>query len=75
MDEKISKFDQKFSEMEEQKMPDLKDQKIIDVVKLNAYLHAEIIPVAAKNANYYDHVAVESRALQNMPNHTIKVGA
>nr|GEV41637.1 SWEET sugar transporter [Tanacetum cinerariifolium] len=74
MDEKISKFDQKISEMEEQKMPELKDQKIIDVVKLNAYLHAEILPVAAKNANNFDH-GVESQVLQNMPNHTIKVGA
>nr|GEY08735.1 SWEET sugar transporter [Tanacetum cinerariifolium] len=75
MDEKISKFDQKISEMEEQKTPELKDQKIIDLVKLNAYLHAEILPVAAKNANNYGHVAVESQVLQNMPNHTIKVGA
>ena len=69
IDEKISKFDQKITEMEEQKMPELKDQKIIDVVKLNAYLHA------AKNANNFDHAAVESQVLQNMPNHTIKVGA
>ncbi|GKB55898.1 SWEET sugar transporter [Tanacetum coccineum] len=60
IDEKISKFDQKISEMEEQKMSKLKDQKIVNVVKLNAYLHAEILPVAAKNANNYDHVAFKS---------------
>ncbi|XP_076938890.1 bidirectional sugar transporter SWEET14-like [Bidens hawaiensis] len=60
----------------EQKIPELiKDQKVIDVVKLNAYMQAEILPVVAKNAHKLDHAAPDPQAFHNIPNHTIEVGA
>ncbi|KAM0060120.1 putative SWEET sugar transporter [Helianthus debilis subsp. tardiflorus] len=74
MDEKISKLEAKITEMEEQKVPG-HDQKSIDVVKLEALLHAEILPAVAKNPSNFDQVALEAQALGNMPTHTIKVGA
>ncbi|KAF5757969.1 putative SWEET sugar transporter [Helianthus annuus] len=75
IDEKISKLEVKITEMEEQKVPGLTDQKSIDVVKLEALLNTEDLPVVAKNTHNFDHVAVEAQALGNMPTHTIKVGA
>nr|XP_043614880.1 bidirectional sugar transporter NEC1-like [Erigeron canadensis] len=77
-DEKTSKYEEKIAEMEEQKNPKLKDQKVIDVEKLNNLLHTEILPAAvAKNPDHnFDHVViVEPQVLQTMPIHTIKVGA
>ncbi|KAM0060122.1 putative SWEET sugar transporter [Helianthus debilis subsp. tardiflorus] len=75
IDEKISKLEVKITEMEEQKVPGLTDQKSIDVVKLEALLNTEVLPVVTKNPHNFDHVAVEAQALGNMPSHTIKVGA
>ncbi|KVI06163.1 bidirectional sugar transporter SWEET10-like [Cynara cardunculus var. scolymus] len=78
-DEKISNFEAKISEMEEQKLPEYKNQKITDVVKLETLIHSDILPVAAKlNKNGCDqagHVAVEPKAASYVPNHTIEVAA
>ncbi|KAJ0440522.1 putative SWEET sugar transporter [Helianthus annuus] len=59
----------------EQKIPEFKDQKVIDVVKLNALMQAEILPVVSKNAHKLDHAAPEPQALHKTQNHTIEVGA
>ncbi|KAJ9536020.1 hypothetical protein OSB04_un000813 [Centaurea solstitialis] len=76
IDEKISNFDEKISEMEEQRIPDFKDTKSIDVIKLKGMMPVEILPGAGKYAQNANHVVVvEPRDLQNMPNHTIQVGA
>lgn len=67
---------EKSIDIEEQKIPELiKDQKVIDVVKLNAYMQAEILPVVAKNAHKLDNATLEPQAFHNIPNHTIEVGA
>ncbi|XP_076960921.1 bidirectional sugar transporter SWEET14-like [Bidens hawaiensis] len=67
---------EKSVDLGEQKIPELiKDQKVIDVVKLNAYMQAEILPVVAKNAHKLDHATPEPQAFHNIPNHTIEVGA
>ncbi|KAL8217481.1 hypothetical protein R6Q57_020854 [Mikania cordata] len=66
------------TEIGDQKIPELKDQKAIDVAKLNAFLQLEILPVVAKNARMFDHNAAvpEPQAdLHRMPSHTIDVGA
>lgn len=73
--EKISTFEAKISEMEEQKIPELKDHKIIDIVKPGTLKHSDILPVVAKsNKNGYD-VAVEPQVPFNVPNHIIEVTA
>ncbi|KAJ9536137.1 hypothetical protein OSB04_un000691 [Centaurea solstitialis] len=73
IDEKISKFDEKISEMEEQRIPDFKDTKSIDVIKLTGMMPVEILPGAGKYAQNANHVVVvEPRDLQNMPNYTIQ---
>ncbi|KAI3777682.1 hypothetical protein L1987_47483 [Smallanthus sonchifolius] len=60
----------------EQKTPEFKGQKVVDIVlKLNDFKHADILPVVAKNAHKFDHVATEPQALHKMPNHIIEVGA
>ncbi|KAJ0639200.1 putative SWEET sugar transporter [Helianthus annuus] len=59
----------------ELKVPEFKDQKVIDVVKLNALMQAEILPVVSKNAHKLDHAAPEPQALHKTQNHTIEVGA
>ncbi|KAM0060119.1 putative SWEET sugar transporter [Helianthus debilis subsp. tardiflorus] len=59
----------------EQKVLEFKDQKVIDVVKLNALMQAEILPVVSKNAHKLDHAAPEPQALHKTQNHTIEVGA
>ncbi|KAI7732191.1 hypothetical protein M8C21_033204 [Ambrosia artemisiifolia] len=59
----------------EQTIPEFKDQKVIDVVKLNALMQAEMHPVVAKNAHKFDHAAREPQDLHKLPNHTIEVGA
>ncbi|KAJ0458660.1 putative SWEET sugar transporter [Helianthus annuus] len=59
----------------ELKVPEFKDQKVIDVVKLNALMQAEILPVVSKNAHKLDHAALEPQALHKTQNHTIEVGA
>ncbi|KAJ0436383.1 putative SWEET sugar transporter [Helianthus annuus] len=59
----------------EQKIPEFKDQKVIDVVKLNALMQAEILPVVSKKAHKLDHAAPEPQALHKTQNHTIEVGA
>ncbi|KAK1422400.1 hypothetical protein QVD17_25497 [Tagetes erecta] len=63
------------TEMGDQKIPEFKDQKVIDVVKLNALINAEMLPVVAKNTHKFDHAALEPQAIHKMPNHTIEVGA
>ncbi|XP_071710049.1 bidirectional sugar transporter NEC1-like [Rutidosis leptorrhynchoides] len=68
-------FEQKIYEMEPQKIAEVKDQKVIDVVKLNALLQAETLSVAAKKPHTFDHVAVEPQVVRDMPIHTINVGA
>lgn len=73
IDEKISNIGVKNTEMEEQEVPEFKDQKIIAVVQLNALMCAEILP--AKNALKFDHAAREPQSILNMPNHTIQVEA
>ncbi|KAI3759526.1 hypothetical protein L6452_07410 [Arctium lappa] len=76
---KLSNYEAKISEMEEQKIPEYKNQKIMDVVKLDTLMHSDILPVDAKlNKNGCDHaghVAVEPKAPSYMPNHTIEVAA
>ncbi|KAI3785902.1 hypothetical protein L1987_45028 [Smallanthus sonchifolius] len=72
-DEKISSFDAKITETE-QKIPEFKDEKIIDVVKLEKLMASDVLPVTAKlQKNGYgdDKPQVPS----NMPNHIIEVAA
>ncbi|KAK1433954.1 hypothetical protein QVD17_10872 [Tagetes erecta] len=73
IDEKIPTFDAKTSEME-QKIPEFKDQKIIDVVKLETLMQSER---AKLHKNGYDvaHEDAKPQVPSNVPNHTIEVTA
>lgn len=72
-DEKVSALEIKNIETEEQKVPQKKDQEIIDVAKLSALMCS--IPVIAKlnenNNDVDDRLGVELQ----VPNHTIEVAA
>lgn len=73
-DEKISTFDAKISEMEEQRIPEFKDQKIINAVKLDTFIHSDVLPVVANlEKDRYDscHKAADPQELFNVPKHTI----
>ncbi|PWA35965.1 SWEET sugar transporter [Artemisia annua] len=76
IDEKISDFEEKISEMEEQKISNLKDQKMPDVEKLNALTCSAILPIVAKRkGKEHDdvHVVIESEVRPIVLNHNIKV--
>ncbi|KAI3759527.1 hypothetical protein L6452_07412 [Arctium lappa] len=71
--EKISGFEEKINEMEEQKVLEIKDHKIVDIVKLDNLMHYDIIPGVGKmnkNKDVLDHMDVQPRSL---PNCTIEV--
>lgn len=73
INEKLSGSEEKISEMEKQRVPEINNHKIIDVMKLNPIMCSDVLPVVAKsnkNKNVSTCVAVES---QTMPNHTIEV--
>lgn len=75
IDEKISSFEEKISEMEEQKISNLKDQKMPDVEKLNALTCSDILPVVTKlKEKEHDavHVVIESEVRPIVLNHNIK---
>ncbi|KAF5757955.1 putative SWEET sugar transporter [Helianthus annuus] len=74
-DKPITNIEEIITKNGEQKIPEFKDQKVIDVVKLNALMQAEILPVVSKNAHKLDHAALEPQALHKTQNHTIEVGA
>ncbi|KVI06159.1 bidirectional sugar transporter NEC1-like [Cynara cardunculus var. scolymus] len=76
IDEKISKFEEKITAMEVQRIPEFKDTKSIDVVELKGMMPAEILSGVGKYADNANHAVVNPQALRNMPNHmTIEVGA
>ncbi|GKE12661.1 SWEET sugar transporter [Tanacetum coccineum] len=73
-DEKMSRFDAKMSEMEEQRIPEFKDQKSSNNVKLDTLIHSDVLPVVANlDKSRYNacHKAAEPQALFNVPKHTI----
>ncbi|MFS7971425.1 putative SWEET sugar transporter [Helianthus anomalus] len=74
-DEKITTSEAKNSEMEQQ-IPEFKDQKIIDVVKLETLMHSDI-PTPKLHKNGYDagHGDDKPKDPSNVPNHTIEVKA
>ncbi|KAI3499618.1 hypothetical protein L1887_35421 [Cichorium endivia] len=64
------------SEMEEQKIPEIKDCKTIDVVKLSPLVCSDIVAVVSKlneKGHGAGHVAVEPEAHTSVPNHIIEV--
>ncbi|XP_076898526.1 bidirectional sugar transporter N3-like [Bidens hawaiensis] len=66
------------SEMEERKIQEIVDHKIIDVAKLATLISADIIPVVTKHketGHDAGHVALESQPRPNVPNHIIEVTA
>lgn len=67
-DEKISTYNAKTCEME-QKVQEFKDQKIIDVVKLETLLQSDLLPMTVV------HGDAKPKVSSNMPNHTIEVTA
>ncbi|MFS7971427.1 putative SWEET sugar transporter [Helianthus anomalus] len=73
--EKITTSEAKNSEME-QKIPEFKDQKIIDVVKLETLMHSDI-PKPKLHKNGYDagHGDEKPKDPSNAPKHTIEVKA
>ncbi|KAI7732192.1 hypothetical protein M8C21_033205 [Ambrosia artemisiifolia] len=61
-----------------EKMSELANHKTIEVVKLNALMCSDVLPVVAKlkeNGHDASHVAVEPQARPNAPNHIIEVAA
>ncbi|XP_076897478.1 bidirectional sugar transporter SWEET9-like [Bidens hawaiensis] len=72
-DKKISTCEAKNSEME-QKIPEFKDQKIIDVVKLEILRHTDILAAKLpKNDAYHgDH---KPKFPSDVPNHAIEIPA
>ncbi|KAK9066382.1 hypothetical protein SSX86_013704 [Deinandra increscens subsp. villosa] len=74
-EEKISTFDVKISSETEQKIPEFKDQKIIDVVNLETLMRSEMSLAAKLHQNEYDagHGDDKPQAPINVPNHTIEV--
>ncbi|GKC39533.1 SWEET sugar transporter [Tanacetum coccineum] len=78
MNKKISKCEEKIYQMEEQKIPQLKEKEVIDAVKLSNLICSDILPVVAtlnKNGYEDDCVAIEPKVRQIEPNHIIEVGA
>ncbi|CAI9280605.1 unnamed protein product [Lactuca saligna] len=75
IDEKVSRCEDKVAELAEEKLPEFRDQKIIDVVNLKALLHADIHPVFSQNAQKANRAVFEPQTLPNVPNCTIEVGA
>ncbi|XP_076920972.1 bidirectional sugar transporter SWEET9-like [Bidens hawaiensis] len=79
--EKISEFEAKkfpIKEIEEKTIPEIKDHKTIDVVKLNALMCSDVLSGVAKlNENGHDagHVSIEPQPCPNVPNHVIEVAA
>ncbi|XP_076897453.1 bidirectional sugar transporter SWEET9-like [Bidens hawaiensis] len=73
MDEKISTCEAKNSEMEK-KIPKFKDQKIIDIVKLETLRNTDILAAKfQKNDAYHgDH---KPKFPSDVPNHTIEIPA
>ena len=76
IDEKISDFEEKISEMEEQKISNQKDQKMSEVEKVNALICSAILPIVAKRkGKEHDdvHAVTESEVHPIVLNHNIKV--
>ncbi|KAI3766056.1 hypothetical protein L2E82_16105 [Cichorium intybus] len=72
IDEKIYKCEEKVTELAEQKLPEYRDQKIIDVVKLKTSLDADTRPVFPENAHDTNQASFEPQALHNVPSCTIE---
>lgn len=75
---KIADFEEKVWEIEVPKIPELKDEKVIDVANLSAMICSDILPVIAtysKSGNEDDCVAIEIPESRFQPNHTIEVAA
>lgn len=78
-DEKIIEFHEKkypISQMHEPRISETKDQKSIDIVKLNSLLSSDILPGVTKlieNTQDDGHIATDPQAHPNVPNHIIKV--
>ncbi|CAH1423127.1 unnamed protein product [Lactuca virosa] len=70
--EKILTLEAKISQKEEQKIPEHKDQKTVDILKLENLINSDILPVVAKSNKI---VAVEPQAPLYVPHHTIEVAA
>ena len=78
MNKKIAKFEEKIYQMEEQKLPQLKEKEVIDAVKLSNLICSDILPVVAtlnKNGYEDDRVAIEPQVCTFEPNHIIEVAA
>ena len=78
-DEKITEFNETkypISQMHEPRISETKDQKSIDIVKLNSLLSSDILPVVTKlieNTQDDGHIATDPQARPNVPNHIIEV--
>lgn len=59
----------------DQKLPEFRDQKIIDVVKLKILLHVDIRSVSPPNTHNTNFVDSKHQALPDVTNCTIEVGA
>nr|KAJ0213794.1 hypothetical protein LSAT_V11C400189860 [Lactuca sativa] len=70
--ENILTLEAKISQKEEQKIPEHKDQKTVDILKLENLINSDILPVVAKSNKI---VAVEPQAPLYVPHHTIEVAA
>ncbi|PWA92377.1 SWEET sugar transporter [Artemisia annua] len=78
MNKKISKCEEKIYQMEEQKIPQLKEKEVIDVVKMSNLICSDILPVVAtlnKNGYEDDSLAIEPQLRKFEPNHIIEVAA
>ncbi|XP_076891811.1 bidirectional sugar transporter N3-like [Bidens hawaiensis] len=74
-DKKISTREAKNSEME-QKIPEFKDQKIIDVVKLETLRNTDILAVKLQKTGYDAyHGDHKLKFPSDVPNHTIEIPA
>ncbi|KVI06158.1 bidirectional sugar transporter SWEET12-like [Cynara cardunculus var. scolymus] len=79
-DEKMANFEERIKKMEEQKIPEPKEQKVvIDVKQQSALMCSNFLPNMVAKINKSgcedDRVAIESQACRNVPNHTIEVMA
>ena len=72
----MPKCEVKVAELAEEKLPEFKDQKIIDVVKLKDLMHADTRPMNQQKAHTANHAAFDQpQGLHIVPNCTIEVGA